>query len=125
MTVAVNLREPPATAEELTSAQNLLHYEGVNLPMSNDFNTILASIKSQLDIFKSSNKQFYLFNTMKLMSGLLPKVICDLLINTMLRQSIKVSITNICGPEAALQFGDQGAQSKEIMFANFFEQPYI
>lgn len=54
MTVVVNLREPPSIAEELTKAKNFLHFEVISIPMSNDLNTILSSIKSQLDIFKSS-----------------------------------------------------------------------
>lgn len=48
-----------------------------------------------------------------------PRFMKDIVLNNSIRTGMKVNVTNICGPEVPLKFGDSSI-SEEIMFVNFF-----
>jgi len=60
---------------------------------------------------------------MYLIAPLAPKFLNDFLLNDIMRKGTKISITNICGPEDPLKFGN--AVSQDIMFANYYEENFL
>ena len=64
-----------------------------------------------------------MYTAMYFVGALGPKFLNDFLLNDVMRKGTKISITNICGPEAPLKFGN--AVSQDIMFANYYEENFL
>ena len=79
--VVINLRESPKDLAEMRRGGNQLHYEMVKFPLSDSFDSSLKRIKSQLDVFKNSNRLYYLFTAQTLTGALLPNFANRHLIN--------------------------------------------
>ena len=60
---------------------------------------------------------------MYIVSAIAPKVVNSFILDDVMRKGTKISITNICGPEAALKFGS--AVSQDIMFVNYYEENFL
>ena len=117
--IMVNLRQTPTDSLEMKYGHNLNHGELVKMPLSGDFEKSLGRIQEQMTDFKNSNKHFMFAAAVKIGSLLFPTLIKDTQMDTIYR-SMRVHLTNLCGSEEPLKFGDS-ALTKEILFYTYTE----
>lgn len=124
MSVCINIRNAPESLLDFRYGKNHLNYERVSFPMSTDFNAALQRNSSQMNDYKTSNRNYQLYYFMKIVFTTMPKFASDEFKRRVLLPTLKVSMTNLMGPTVPIRLGEK-ALSKSIMFMNYFKYPYI
>lgn len=122
MVVPVNIRPTPRTLLEMRKGHNANHGELICMPLSGDFKSTFTRIQEQINDFKRSNKHFMLSGISTLGALFFPTIFKDSQMDS-IYESLRVNITNICGGEEPLKFGD--ALSKEIVFHSYAEDHHF
>ena len=66
MSVCINIRNAPESLLDFRYGKNHLNYERVSFPMSTDFNAALQRNSSQMNDYKTSNRNYQLYYFMKI-----------------------------------------------------------
>lgn len=122
LVIPVNLRPTPKNLLEMRAAHNRNHGEVICLPLSGNFETTVARVRQQMNDFKNSHRHFMLGAYAALATHFFPTFTKSWWMSDCYN-SMTVNLTNICGSEIPLKFGD--ALSEEIMFHSWAEDHFF
>ncbi|CDW86664.1 UNKNOWN [Stylonychia lemnae] len=121
--VAMNCKRRPDKVEDFYYL-NYAHSELIfsDMKQEYDFQTVVNQGRDHMSLLKNSYKELIVIYIQKVVSYFMPSFVLNNLIPAMINLSPKISISNLNGPTAPLQFG--GAKTRAMSFTCTFGGSY-